>query len=368
MATIAVIGAGWGDEGKGLLTDALCEKLGPNTIVVRHNGGAQAAHTVQINGRPNIFHHVGSGWFRGCPTYLTEDFVLNPLLWEQEIIRLQKESRPPFFLSRLSPVTTPYDMLINQYAEMSRGLDRHGSCGVGINETVTRTETDEFAFLSRNMREPVLAKKKLDAIRREYVPQRLKHLGLTPNAWFQEMVDSSSLAEGFLQSCANMASRCSYVDGDIITKYDNCVFEGAQGLLLDQGHEFFPHVTRSNTGTQNVTAITNSLVLDLEIYYVIRTYLTRHGAGPFPTEDFDMEYEDLTNQPNDWQHSLRFGAIDIPLVANAITKDRGERPANLFITHGDQRSAKEAIDLKFEAGLTLKGISYGPEATDIVWY
>src|SRR5262249_48902654 len=95
--------------------------------------------------------------------------------------------------------------------------------------------------------------------------------------------------------------------------FDNIVFEGAQGLLLDEYHRFFPHVTRSRTGLANVVDLCQAMgdIDRLDVYYVIRPYMTRHGEGPFPSYDPDMSFPDPTNHPNPWQGTLRFGALDV---------------------------------------------------------
>jgi len=116
-------------------------------------------------------------------------------------------------------------------------------------------------------------------------------------------------------------------DINILSSYNSVIFEGAQGLLLDQGHKFFPHVTRSNTGMKNVSQIIKQLGYkneEVEIIYVTRAYLTRHGEGPFPTELKEKPYskiEDLTNIPNPYQGTLRFGLLDLNELSETINKD-----------------------------------------------
>src|SRR5260370_26170356 len=113
----AVIGAGYGDEGKGLLTDALAAEVGPDTLVVRYNGGAQAGHTVQApDGRRHVFHHVGSGSFVGAPTYLSRYFVVNPLFFAGEVAELAAVGlTPKNCIHPDARVTTPYDLTITQF-------------------------------------------------------------------------------------------------------------------------------------------------------------------------------------------------------------------------------------------------------------
>ena len=132
-----IIGAAWGDEGKGLLTDALSND---DTLIVRFNGGAQAGHTVVTpEGGRHVFHHIGAGSLRGARTFLSRFFLTNPLAFFPEIDALHALGvTPAITADPAGMVTTPHDMMLNQMSEETRGPARHGSCGLGINETVTR--------------------------------------------------------------------------------------------------------------------------------------------------------------------------------------------------------------------------------------
>src|SRR5262249_8795597 len=109
-----VIGAGYGDEGKGLMTDALAASFGPAATVVRFNGGAQAGHTVTLaSGRRHVFHHIGSGTLAGVRTFLSRFFVANPILFGPEIAALKSAGvTPRIMIDPDAPITTPYDMMI----------------------------------------------------------------------------------------------------------------------------------------------------------------------------------------------------------------------------------------------------------------
>jgi adenylosuccinate synthase len=136
-----VIGAGYGDEGKGLMTDYLTgqQEKPSDTVVVRFNGGAQAGHTVQNDKCRHVFKHYSSGTLHGATTCLSRFFVVNPLLWAEEYEALYRKSvwqrslkGQRLLIDARAHVSTPYDMLYNQIIELSRGAARHGSCGVGF--------------------------------------------------------------------------------------------------------------------------------------------------------------------------------------------------------------------------------------------
>ncbi|MBC7293790.1 MAG: adenylosuccinate synthetase, partial [Thermoleophilia bacterium] len=289
-----VIGAGFGDEGKGLITDYLASQQ-ERGIVVRFNGGAQAGHTVVTpDGKRHVFGHVGAGSFAGLPTYLSRFFVANPMLFRKELASLQACCPlPTVYLDPRCPVTTPYDMIVNQVVELARGDSRHGSCGVGFNETVTRTLSGPALFVS-DLADTELVFSILRQIRDEYVPHRLRKLGVNsvPET-YARLLRGDDICERYLEDVRVLLSATAIADHRIFSSFEAVIFEGAQGLFLDETHRFFPYVTRSRTGLHNVVRLLGEAGLDglrLEVVYVTRTYLTRHGPGPCPTETGDRPY------------------------------------------------------------------------------
>ncbi|AKA67929.1 adenylosuccinate synthetase [Clostridium scatologenes] len=325
-----VIGANFGDEGKGLMTDYLSSTLN-NGIVVRFNGGAQAGHTVVTpNGGRHVFGHFGSGSFLGLPTYLSRFFVVNPITYIKELNSLKsKNVKPTVFIDKDCYVTTPYDMMINQIAEMVRGRNKHGSCGLGFNETIQRSISKNcFKLTVKDLKNETLVRKVLKNIKDLYLQKRLMELGIDniPDM-FLDIISSKEIIENYLLDIKNMLHTITVTNLKILNSYDDVLFEGAQGLLLDQNHEFFPHVTRSNTGMKNVSELIKEVgysMENVEIVYATRAYMTRHGAGPFPNELEAKPYEkieDLTNVPNPYQDTLRFGLLDLDLLSKTIQND-----------------------------------------------
>ena len=137
---VIVVGLGFGDCGKGTLTDALVRRHDAD-LVVRHNGGAQAAHAVVLaDGRSHVFHQFGSGTFiPGVGTFLSRHMLVNPLtlFWEEQELREVgvTDAFERLVLDRNALVTTPFHMAANRLREYARGEGRHGSCGLGIGET-----------------------------------------------------------------------------------------------------------------------------------------------------------------------------------------------------------------------------------------
>lgn len=329
-----VIGANFGDEGKGLVTDYLCSQGAG--MVVRFNGGAQAGHTVVTpDNERHVFRHVGSGTFCGVPTFLSQFFVCNPILFFEERKQLiELGFHPEMYAHPDCLVTTFVDMFINQARETARGDKRHGSCGIGFHETLNRSNVPELKITMSDLWN---GSKRL--------PDQMKEI-CTKYAHFRikQSFDDDRLIQQFLE-CCNEFAQCVEPLG--IAQCKDPVFEGAQGLLLDQGNkEFFPHVTHSNTGMKNVRELCDQAGIDnLEIYYVSRTYLTRHGAGPLPGEDEHLSFHDDTNHPTTFQGQLRFASLNVGELRQRISQDAGGLDHNLVLTHCDQYDARGDADL-----------------------
>jgi adenylosuccinate synthase len=318
-----IIGAAFGDEGKGLMTDYFAHS---QTTICRYNGGAQAGHTVQLkDGRRHVFHHFGSGCFRGATTYLSRFFISNPIIFNEELSTLRNIGIEPIISAdQTGLVTTPYDMMLNTMIEQKRGDARHGSCGFGINETLKRSDWSEFKLTIWELHDRDRSKQKLRQIRDQWIPKRAAVLGLIIDGDWQKTIADEGIFDHFLDDAFKFYRTLSVLSSSLYYKHD-ILFEGAQGLCLDQDHAFFPYVTPSSTGLKNVIPLAQEArVTSLEAIYVTRAYATRHGAGPFPREVKDLHYDDYTNQPNDWQGTLRFGHLDLDLISQAIHNDLKE--------------------------------------------
>ena len=332
-----VIGAGLGDEGKGHYTDILCNK--PKTLNIRFNGGPQAAHTVVTpDGRRHVFRHLGAGTFTGAATYLGSDFLINPVELVIEKAEFKKDFgiNPTVFVNLNSPVTTLYDVYINQAVEEYRSKDRHGSCGMGIWETVERTKDPQYKITVRDLVFRDSLKEKLKKIRDEYVPKRLKEeYGISLSELknlsedFSSMISSEETLDMLLFYAEEFLSFVTVRSDSIIDCYDNLVFEGAQGLGLDENNPdcSVDFLTPSTTGVTNAMKILKNANYKGSrpgIYYISRPYATRHGMGPL-SHEVDMapyrNVEDKTNIKNKFQGDLRFAYIDFDELTRRIYRD-----------------------------------------------
>jgi adenylosuccinate synthase len=333
MARIAnaVVGAGYGDEGKGLMTDYHAAAAGQEGIVVRFNGGAQAGHTVTApGGLRHVFSHLGSGTLAGAATYLARHFVCHPLMFFKELDSLGAaglKALPPVFVDDRAPVSTLYDILINQAVERRRGDGRHGSCGMGFGEAIERSLDPEFALVAADLQRGAgWLLHRLGAIRDEYVPRRLAALGIDAlDAEMAGWLASDAALQRFVHAAMQFRRATRLARPAVLNDYAQVVFEGAQGLLLDQKRGAFPFVTRSHTGVRNAFEVAQEAGIGaIDVTYATRAYLTRHGAGPLAGELPRKPYpgiEDRTNVPNEFQGTLRFAHLDLDLLERTVRAD-----------------------------------------------
>lgn len=321
-----VIGSGYGDEGKGISTDYLSN--GWADLVVRFNGGSQAAHTVHNKYCSHVFGHFGSATLRGIPTYLSKKFVTSPFILRKERVELIKKGiDPKVYIHKDCFVTTLFDILINQTIEEYRGKERHGSVGAGFNETITRDYDNLLSLRVDDWSNPVEFRKQVDIIGKVYFPLRLVELGI-PEEKVKAVIEKynfDAMVNGVMDSMDYMMRHSIITDDEILKDNDKVVFEGAQGLLLDEFYGEFPYVTRSRTGIKNTLPMIRMFSdVEVDVFYVTRAYTTRHGAGPLLNEEPMPNWvEDTTNIPNQFQGSLRYAPLNFELLSNTIQKDFG---------------------------------------------
>lgn len=344
-----VIGSNFGDEGKGSMTDYFANEAkeqNKSCLVVCHNGGSQKGHTViSPSGLRHVFHHFGSGNFVEADTYLASEYIVNPIIFNKELSELKrKDIVTKCYVNKDCKLATPFDMMVNQIVEEYRGSNKHGSCGLGIFETIMRNSKSykeltvyEFACMPSSSKWIVL-----EDIAQHYVPYRLRQLGVNniPTKWVEILSNKNAIIENFINDFSSMVHNITIIDDRVIDDYDYVIFEGAQGLLLDQNNtEYMPHLTPSNTGIKNPLDIIGKRECDIEACYVSRTYMTRHGAGRFDTEckksDINEKIIDLTNVPNPYQDSIRYGTLDLSDLRRRIDMDLNGRDIkkSIAITH-----------------------------------
>ena len=386
-----VIGSNYGDEGKGLASHYFSLNNG-KVLNVLYNGGAQRGHTVEYkSGKRMVFHHFGAGLFDGADTYFDEDFMVNPMTFCEEFLKIINSDCRPVINCFISPncrFVTPADMLLNQVVEIVRSKNKHGSCGHGIWETQKRYELSEFnltfeqfAKLSKEDKKNYLRRAKEFSANRFYNTYEFEEMPRFYKKMFEEY-------DGFIEHYINDFNlMCSVAKiknfEDIVYNYDTIVFEGAQGLELDENNKkALPYITASSTGSLvPIKRMCGIEFSEIEICYITRSYFTRHGAGTFPTEcnvkEIGDNIKDKTNVDNDFQDSLRYGYFNKEQMMSRIQwdliKTRAECGAfktSLMITHLNETnkdicgdcSIKDLIETYLFDKVYL---SYTPYAEDI---
>jgi adenylosuccinate synthase len=297
----AVIGLGFGDEGKGLVVDYLCSKS-PDSLVVRYCGGHQVGHTVVHDGIRHVFSNFGSGALRGSNTYWSKFCTVEPvgLIREADILK-EHGKTAGIFIDERCPITTPWDIYHNREKNHKT---KHGSVGVGFGSTIQREE-NFYSLTFLDLFYEDIFNAKLQAIAKYYGEEEYNPVDL----------------ENFIDSCCKIPHRTNIIRVRDIPKAHDYIYEGSQGLLLDQHYGFFPNVTRSNTGTKNILALGDYM---FEVFLVTRAYQTRHGNGfmtnegkPHNIKSNPME----TNKLHPYQGEFRRSLLDLSLLEYAIAKD-----------------------------------------------
>ena len=373
MRSLAIIGKNYGDEGKGHATSYFARKYAENSpVVIRHNGGAQAGHTVETDGKRVIFHQYGSGALLGAPTFLYRTFLPDPvaLLREQNALRRMIPELTELAADARCRVVTVFDVLANQFIEELRGDKRHGSCGMGIWETVLRNRRGcmlTIGDICEKSAEKLAAE--LRRIRDGYFAERLAEKA-EPSV-FRGWHDGLIFDENLLLNAAEDMRRGMDIVRVIKSlsvlreRFETFIFEGAQGLLLDgSGDAYAPYTTPSATGSQNIREFREEFDIttqetDLELCYVSRSYMTRHGAGSLPRacpkEAINADMHDLTNEPNEFQGTLRYArhgdAEDFMSAVLCDVQGFADKPfLSLYLTHLNETGG----ELVSDSGLTIR--------------
>jgi adenylosuccinate synthase len=292
-----VLGLGFGDEGKGTIVDWLASQAATPPLVVRWNGGPQAAHhVVTDDGRVHCFAQLGAGSFvAGARTHLCGDMAVDLYaLWtEAEAFAQLAGGTAADSVGRVTvdprcALVTPWHAAVNLVREALRGQGRHGSTGRGVGEAklgAVRLFAGELgdgydtAARIRDARMALLARATAA------IEAAAAHVAVDDRLRAREVVAAAAeptVLAAFLDAAARPLAVAEHAP-----PADDIIFESAQGALLDREHGFFPHVTPSRITRRAAHDVARSLgfTAPLEVWGVLRAYQTRHGEGPLPSED-----------------------------------------------------------------------------------
>lgn len=367
MANVIVVGAQWGDEGKAKITDLLAKSA---DYIVRYQGGSNAGHTVVVDGDTYKFHLIPSGiLYPGKISVVGPGTVVDPKVILDEISDLISRgiNVSGLKVSTQAHVTMPYHLAIDQAEDAGRGRKKIGTTGRGIGPTYA-DKSDRIGVRISDLIDPVELKEKLDWLvpRKNIMLERLYSLPpADPKKIFEEYKIYGEKLKPYVVDTAALIF-------EAIRKKKNILFEGAQGTLLDLDHGSYPYVTSSNpvAGGACVGGGIGPTSID-RVIGVSKAFTTRVGEGPFPTEVFGREADELRAKGTAWAEfgtttgrPRRVGWLDLVLLRYAvrvngldclaITKldvlDNLEE-INICIAYEDTTTSAKYYDLPLAAGI-----------------
>ena len=340
MSGIVIVGAQWGDEGKGKITDLLAEHA---DLVIRFQGGNNAGHTIVRDGEKFALHLIPSGiLYPGKRCIIGNGVVIDPkvLTGELDALRARKIDTSGLRISANAHVIMPYHMLLDTAGETKLGKLQIGTTRRGIGPAYA----DKAARLGIRMQdlldEKILKKKITAAI-------DPKRLSLRPYVK-DPSLDLQSMTEAYLtfgHRLERHIADCARIVWDALDEDKLVLYEGAQGALLDIDHGTYPFVTSSNpvAGAACVGAGVGPKDIH-EVWGIAKAYVTRVGSGPFPTELHDEVGEDIRTRGGEFGtttgRARRTGWLDIPALRYA---SRINGLTSLAITKLDVLSGFEKI-------------------------
>ncbi|MDD4697648.1 MAG: adenylosuccinate synthetase [Fermentimonas sp.] len=325
---LIIVGLGFGDEGKGLATDYLCLH-NPDSIVVKYNGGHQSAHhVITKEGKNHIFSQFGAGSFRNIPTYRSKYCTFEPMSFINELKTLG--SSPTLYIDEECPVTTYFDILFNQLKDISNTEVRIGSTGTGYRTTIERQKHLAEKLTFKNLFIYSDFENKLERIQEYYRTRTNLETCFIFDSFNHEAelekyyIAVEEIKKLILNNNIVMVKEEDIFLSDVWKTY---IFEGSQGILLDQNYGTKPHITLSNTTSQNAQDMIkryNEVDFSKTIYYVTRAYQTRHGHGPFREKSHNfilINNCNESNQINEFQGVFKTNFLDIDQLNYALECD-----------------------------------------------
>ena len=320
MANVAVIGAQWGDEGKGKIVDLLAQQ---SDVVVRFQGGNNAGHTLVVNGEKTVLHVVPSGALHqgkvcviGNGVVLDAEVLLHELRELRQRGHLQDDGQ--LRISEQAHLIMPYHKAIDQARERMRGAGKIGTTGRGIGPAYE----DKAARVGIRL---------IDLLEEDTFRRKLEYNIAEKNVYLRAILREKALDfeeihrtyGGYRERLARYAADTGVLLEDMVREGRSVLFEGAQGTLLDLDHGTYPFVTSSNTVIGGVC--TGAGIGPRHVHQVIgisKAYTTRVGSGPFPTELAGPEGRKLRQDGDEFGATTgrprRCGWFDAVAVRHAV--------------------------------------------------
>jgi adenylosuccinate synthase len=319
---VVILGAQWGDEGKGKIVDCLTDSA---DAVVRYQGGHNAGHTLIIDGKKTVLHLIPSGVLReDSRCYIGNGVVVCPTALAKEMKGLEERGvdvASKLRISSMCPVILPYHIALDQAREAARGKKAIGTTGRGIGPAY------EDKVARRGLR--MLDLKDTDLLKEKIHALADQHNFMLVNYYKKDAIDPDQVVQDLLALRDKLLPMIADVTADLETVMQqdgSILYEGAQGSLLDIDHGTYPYVTSSNTTAGAVATGTGIGPLYInEVLGIVKAYQTRVGSGPFPTELFDDVGEEMGERGQEFGsttgRSRRCGWLDMVALKRAITNN-----------------------------------------------
>jgi adenylosuccinate synthase len=289
MPAIVLVGAQWGDEGKGKVTDLLGSSV---DYCVRYQGGNNAGHTVVVDGESYAVHLLPSGAITpGCVPVIGNGVVIDPAVLLDEITMLEGRgvSCADLLVSANAHLIAPYNTVIDKVTERFLGQNRIGTTGRGIGPTYA-DKVNRVGIRVQDLFDPGILRQKVEGA-------LVQKNNLLVKAYNRRAIGVDEIVDGFLRYVDPLRDYVTDTSAVINNALDGgkvVLLEGAQATMLDVDHGTYPFVTSSNptAGGACIGAGVGPTRID-KVIGVLKAYTTRVGAGPFPSELFDADGEHL---------------------------------------------------------------------------
>ncbi len=359
MQGVVLIGAQWGDEGKGKIVDFFSERA---DVIVRFQGGNNAGHTIVVKDKKTILHLIPSGiLWAGKVCVIGNGVVVDPKVLVDEYNRLKEDNLIPdttsLFISASAHLIMPYHKLIDTAREKKAGDVKIGTTGRGIGPAY-EDKVARNGIRVGDLLEPERLKKRLSAVLEEknkYLSNVLGEKELDFDTIYNDCLSHASVL-------APMICDTTLLLNQYIKERKKILFEGAQGTLLDVDHGTYPYVTSSNTVAANAS-LGSGVGLNIlnRVVGVAKAYVTRVGNGPFPTEEKGKLGEYLRQKGNEFGATTgrprRCGWVDLVALKKAVQVNGLD---SLVITKLDVLNDLDTIKVCVAYRLRGKEIDYVP--------
>ncbi len=326
MKVDVLLGLQWGDEGKGKIVDVLTPKY---EVIARFQGGPNAGHTIEFNGKKHILHTIPSGVFHDSKVNIIGNgVVIDPVIFENEAINLKQSGasvEKSIYIAKKAHIILPTHRLLDAASEFAKGKSKIGSTLKGIGPTYT----DKVSRCGIRIGDITTS-----TFNEKYIQLKQYHLSLIKNFYHFDfsdyLIDKLSFEEYEKRwfSAIDYIKNFNLIDSEYyvnscLEKNSSIIAEGAQGSMLDIDFGTYPFVTSSNTicaGACTGLGISPNKIG--EVFGIFKAYCTRVGSGPFPTELLDNTGDLLREKGHEFGSTTgrprRCGWLDLPALKYAI--------------------------------------------------